>query len=128
MGCPGPRRGSRWPWRRRLLAEVRIPQSAVPLSQLAGPVEARGAEVQGSRIHSVRLPSFVVTTEIVFGGVGERLVMRHDPGESPDPYVDGTLLAIRKVGDVAGVRRGLDSLLIDPAPGARNAQLPADTA
>jgi 4-hydroxy-tetrahydrodipicolinate reductase len=100
------------------LAEVRIPQSAVPLSQLAGPVEARGAEVQGSRIHSVRLPSFLVTTEIVFGGVGERLVMRHDPGESPDPYVDGTLLAIRKVGDVAGVRRGLDSLLVDPAPGA----------
>jgi 4-hydroxy-tetrahydrodipicolinate reductase len=90
----------------------------VPLSQLAGPVEARGAEVQGSRIHSVRLPSFVVTTEIVFGGVGERLVMRHDPGESPDPYVDGTLFAIRKVGDVAGVRRGLDSLLVDPASGA----------
>ena len=100
------------------LAEVRVPQSAVPLSQLAGPVEARGAEVQGSRIHSVRLPSFVVTTEIVFGGVGERLVMRHDPGESPDPYVGGTLLAIRKVGDVAGVRRGLDSLLVDPATGA----------
>ena len=38
--------------------------------------------------------------------------MRHDPGESPDPYVGGTLLAIRKVSDVPGVRRGLDSLLI----------------
>ena len=95
------------------LAEVRIPQSAVPLAQLGGPVEARGAEVAGSRIHSVRLPGFVVTTEIVFGGVGERLVMRHDPGGSPDPYVAGTLLAIRKAGDVAGVRRGLDSLLVD---------------
>lgn len=93
------------------LAEVRTPESAVPLPQLEGPVEARGAEVAGTRIHSVRLPSFVVTTEIVFAGAGERLVMRHDPGESPDPYVDGTLLAIRKVGDVPGVRRGLDSLL-----------------
>jgi 4-hydroxy-tetrahydrodipicolinate reductase len=93
------------------LAEVRTPQSAVPLPQLEGPVEARGAEVAGTRIHSVRLPSFVVTTEIVFAGAGERLVMRHDPGESPDPYVGGTLLAIRKVGDVPGVRRGLDSLL-----------------
>ena len=93
------------------LAEVRTPQSAVPLPQLDGPVEARGAEVAGTRIHSVRLPSFVVTTEIVFGGAGERLVMRHDPGESADPYVDGTLLAIRKAGDVPGVRRGLDSLL-----------------
>ena len=97
------------------LAEVRIPQSAVPLSRLDGPVEARGAEVAGSRIHSVRLPSFVVTTEIVFAGAGERLVMRHDPGESPDPYVDGTLLAIRRAADVSGVRRGLDSLLSDPA-------------
>ena len=93
----------------------RLPQSAVPLSQLDGPLEVRGAEVAGSRIHSVRLPSFVVSTEIVFAGAGERLVVRHDPGESPDPYVDGTLLAIRKVGDVPGVRRGLDSLLVDPA-------------
>jgi 4-hydroxy-tetrahydrodipicolinate reductase len=95
------------------LAEIRVPQPAVPLSQLGGPVEARGAEVAGTRIHSVRLPSFVVTTEIVFGGAGERLVMRHDPGESPEPYVDGTLLAIRKVADLPGVRRGLDSLLFD---------------
>ena len=97
------------------LAEIRVPQSAVPLSKLGGPVEARGAEVGGTRIHSVRLPSFVVTTEIVFGGAGERLVMRHDPGESPEPYVAGTLLAIRKVADVPGVRRGLDTLLIDAA-------------
>jgi 4-hydroxy-tetrahydrodipicolinate reductase len=99
------------------LAEVRIPRSAVPLTQLDGPVEARGAEVAGTRIHSVRLPSFVVTTEIVFGGAGERLVMRHDPGESPDPYAAGTLIAIRKAADVPGVRRGLDSLLIDAATG-----------
>ena len=99
------------------LAKVHIPQSAMPLPQLAGPVEARGAEVAGTRVHSVRLPGFVVTTEIVFGGAGERLVMRHDPGESPDPYVAGTLLAIRKVGDVPGVRRGLDSLMFDAATG-----------
>ena len=99
------------------LAEVRTPQSAVPLAQLGGPVEARGAEVAGTKIHSVRLPSFVVTTEIVFAGAGERLIMRHDPGESPEPYVAGTLLAIRKAADVPGVRRGLDSLLIDDATG-----------
>jgi 4-hydroxy-tetrahydrodipicolinate reductase len=97
------------------LAVVGTPQSAVPLSQLDGPVEARGAEVAGTQIHSVRLPGFVVTTEIVFGGAGERLVMRHDPGDTPDPYVGGTLLAIRKASDVPGVRRGLDSLLIEPA-------------
>ena len=80
-------------------------------------MEARGADVAGTRIHSVRLPSFVVTTEVVFGGPGERLIMRHDPGLTPDPYVPGTLLAIRNVAGVVGVRRGLDSLLFgEPAP------------
>jgi 4-hydroxy-tetrahydrodipicolinate reductase len=69
--------------------------------------------VAGTQIHSVRLPGFGVSTEIIFGGAGERLIMRHDPGESPDPYVGGTLLAIRKVADVPGVRRGLGSLLFD---------------
>jgi 4-hydroxy-tetrahydrodipicolinate reductase len=74
-------------------------------------VEARGAGVADTRIHPVRLPSFVVTTEVVFGGPGERLIMRHDAGLTPAPYVAGTLLAVRNVADVAGVRRGLDSLL-----------------
>ena len=97
------------------LAQVREPQTTVPIQQLQGPVEARGAEVAATRIHSVRLPSFVATTEIVFAGPGERLIMRHDPGLTPDPYVDGTLLAIRNVAEVVGLRRGLDSLLFDVA-------------
>jgi 4-hydroxy-tetrahydrodipicolinate reductase len=67
----------------------------------------------------VRLPSFVVTTEIVFGGIGERLIMRHDPGLSPEPYVAGTLLAVRKAADVVGVRRGLDLLLFEDNEGAK---------
>ena len=99
------------------LAQVREPGLTVALSDLHGPVAARGAEIAGTQIHSVRLPGFVVTTEVVFGGPGERLVIRHDPGLTPAPYVSGTLLAVRKVADVAGVRRGLDSLLFgDPAP------------
>jgi 4-hydroxy-tetrahydrodipicolinate reductase len=93
------------------LGQVREPGSAVPLDELEGPVEARGAEIGGTRVHSVRLPSFVVSTEVVFGGPGERLIMRHDPGLTPAPYVAGTLLAVRRVADAVGVRRGLDSLL-----------------
>ncbi len=93
------------------LADVRRPRQAVAVADLHGPAEARGAEVAGTRIHSVRLPSFVVTTEVVFGGPGERLILRHDPGLTPHPYVAGTLLAIRHVAEVPGVRRGLDSLL-----------------
>ena len=95
------------------LAQIREPVRALPLADLEGPVEARGAEIGGARVHSVRLPSFVVSTEVVFGGPGERLIMRHDPGLTPDPYVAGTLLAVRRVADAIGVRRGLDSLLFD---------------
>jgi 4-hydroxy-tetrahydrodipicolinate reductase len=93
------------------LGAVRRPESAVPVEELHGPREARGADVAGSRVHSLRLPGFVVSTEIVFAGPGERLVMRHDPGLTPEPYVAGTLLAVRNVARVPGVRRGLDSLL-----------------
>jgi 4-hydroxy-tetrahydrodipicolinate reductase len=93
------------------LARIHQPALTLALPDLHGPPEARGADVAGTRIHSVRLPSFVVSTEVVFGGPGERLVMRHDPGLTAAPYVSGTLLAIRRVAEAAGVRRGLDSLL-----------------
>lgn len=96
----------------RELAE-RLGQAAIgrPLDELVGPREARGATVAGTQIHSLRLPSFVVSTEIVFAADGERLSIRHDAGESPAPYVAGTLLAVRRVGGLVGLTRGLDSLL-----------------
>ena len=93
------------------LADVRRPVIGHPLETLHGPAEARGVSVGGSQIHSVRLPSFVVSTEIVFGAPGERLVLRHDPNESPEPYVAGTLYAVRAVRERVGLTRGLDALL-----------------
>ena len=93
------------------LGGVRRPELGRALDSLQGPVEARGATVAGAQIHSLRLPSFVVSTEIVFGAPGERLVLRHDPNESPEPYVAGTLYAVRAVGDRVGLTRGLDALL-----------------
>jgi 4-hydroxy-tetrahydrodipicolinate reductase len=93
------------------LETVRRPFVERPLETLLGPAEARGVTVGGAQMHSVRLPSFVVSTEIVFGAPGERLVLRHDPNESPAPYVGGTLLAVRAVGGRTGLTRGLDSIL-----------------
>jgi 4-hydroxy-tetrahydrodipicolinate reductase len=93
------------------LAEVRHPALERPLETLQGPVEARGATVEGTQVHSVRLPSFTVSTEIVFAAPGERLVLRHDPNESPEPYVAGTLYAVRVVRERVGLTRGLDQLL-----------------
>jgi 4-hydroxy-tetrahydrodipicolinate reductase len=83
----------------------------VPVDDVIGPPGARGATLAGSQVHSVRLPSFVVSTEAVFAAEGERLTIRHDAGNTPAPYVAGTLLAIRSVIGRPGVTRGLDRLL-----------------
>jgi len=83
------------------------------LADTHGAVEARGADIAGTQVHSLRLPSFVVSTEIVFGLPDERLSIRHDAGSSAAPYVAGTLLAARAVPTRTGLTRGLDVLLAD---------------
>ena len=94
------------------LGDVRRPQPAYPIEDLHGPREARGATVAGAQVHSVRLPSFVVSTEVVFGLPDERLTIRHDAGGSPEPYVAGTLVAVRRAPGLVGLTRGLDTLLL----------------
>jgi 4-hydroxy-tetrahydrodipicolinate reductase len=93
------------------LSKVRHSEHTVPIDQTVGPRESRGATVSGSQIHSVRLPGYVISAEIVFGMTEQRLSIRHDSGSSAVPYVDGALLAIRKVAALIGVHRGLDSVL-----------------
>jgi 4-hydroxy-tetrahydrodipicolinate reductase len=93
------------------LAGVRSPSGVVPLDEVLGVREARGATVGGTQVHSLRLPSFSVSTEAVFAAEGERLSIRHDAGESAAPYVAGTLLAIRSATGRVGLTRGLDQLL-----------------
>ena len=55
--------------------------------------------------------SFALSTDVILADAGDRLVIRHEAGSSADPYVAGTLLAIRRVPEVTGVLRGLDRLL-----------------
>jgi 4-hydroxy-tetrahydrodipicolinate reductase len=93
------------------LDAVRPPAIGVPLDELQGPREARGATIGGTQVHSLRLPSFTVSAEVVFAAEGERLSIRHDAGESAAPYVNGTLLAVRAVVGRVGLTRGLDQLL-----------------
>jgi 4-hydroxy-tetrahydrodipicolinate reductase len=95
------------------LGAVRVPELEIPLDETHGVREARGATVAGTQVHSLRLPSFSVSTEVVFAADGERLSIRHDAGESAAPYVAGTLIAIRAVHGRVGLTRGLDRLL-DP--------------
>jgi 4-hydroxy-tetrahydrodipicolinate reductase len=93
------------------LASVRKSALVVPIEEIIGLKEARGADLAGSRIHSVRLPGFVASFETIFGLPNERLSIRHDAGSGAEPYVDGTLLAAKKVREVKGLVRGLDRLL-----------------
>ena len=93
------------------LAKVRAPELNVPLDETVGPRDARGATVAGSQVHSLRLPGFVISAESVFGADDQRLSIRHDAGNSAKPYVEGALLAIRKVHTLVGVHRGLDAVL-----------------
>jgi 4-hydroxy-tetrahydrodipicolinate reductase len=94
------------------LSEVAPSPIGRPLDEIAGPVAARGATVGAGQVHSVRLPGFVVSTEVVFGLPDERLTIRHDAGGTPQPYVAGTLLAARAVRGRVGLTRGLDTLLL----------------
>jgi 4-hydroxy-tetrahydrodipicolinate reductase len=95
------------------LGGINRPSLAVPVEDTAGYPDARGASIAGTQVHSVRLPSFTVSTEVVFALPDERLVIRHDAGASATPYVAGTLVAIRAVPALTGLIRGLDTLLLN---------------
>jgi 4-hydroxy-tetrahydrodipicolinate reductase len=71
---------------------------------------ARGAEKDGIRIHSVRLPGLVAHQEVIFGGPGQILTIRHDSMDRAS-FMPGVLLAVRKVGQMPGVTVGLEKLL-----------------
>jgi len=93
------------------LSRVRSPAIGHPVESTHGMKEARGATLLGTQTHSVRLPGFVSSVEILFGLPHERLSIRHDSGAGAEPYVAGTLLAVRRVSSFIGLRRGLDTIL-----------------
>ncbi|MBW3636593.1 MAG: 4-hydroxy-tetrahydrodipicolinate reductase [Armatimonadetes bacterium] len=72
---------------------------------------ARGGEMGGISIHSVRLPGFLAHQEVIFGLAGQTLNIRHDT-ITRECYMPGVLLAIKKIGDLpAGLHFGLETVL-----------------
>lgn len=71
---------------------------------------ARGCEVDGVRIHSVRLRGLVAHQEVLFGGVGEQLTIRHDSFHR-ESFMPGVLLGVREVASHPGLTVGLDGYL-----------------
>lgn len=70
----------------------------------------RGADYEGIRIHSVRLPGRVAHQEVIFGGLGQILTIRHD-SINRESFMPGVVLAIRGVMDKDRLLIGLDKLL-----------------
>lgn len=70
----------------------------------------RGGNFEGVRIHSVRLPGLVAHQEVIFGGVGQILTIRHD-SISRESFIPGIFLAIRKIKEVKGLIYGLENLI-----------------
>ena len=93
------------------LLKIRESQLDVSLDSIDGPKESRGVRLHGSQIHSVRLPGYIISVDVIFGMPDQKLILRHESGSSAEPYVQGALLAIRYVDKLVGVHRGLDSVL-----------------
>jgi 4-hydroxy-tetrahydrodipicolinate reductase len=71
---------------------------------------ARGANYEGMHIHSVRLPGYVAHQEVIFGGLGQTLTIRHD-SMNRESFMPGVVLAAKKVRSLKGLTVGLDKLL-----------------
>jgi 4-hydroxy-tetrahydrodipicolinate reductase len=71
---------------------------------------SRGGDYDGMRIHSVRLPGYVAHQEVIFGGLGQTLTIRHD-SISRESFMPGVVLAAKKVLHTTGLTYGLENLL-----------------
>lgn len=71
---------------------------------------SRGGDVDGIHIHSVRLPGFIAHQEVIFGGLGQALTIRHD-AFSRETYMPGVMLAIRKASQLTNLVIGLENFL-----------------
>src|ERR1700722_12415897 len=94
----------------RLIAEARKGLPPNPDATSTGLEGARGADVDGIPVHSVRLAGLVAHQEVLFGTQGETLTIRHDSLDRTS-FVPGVLLAVRRVRERPGLTVGLEPLL-----------------
>jgi 4-hydroxy-tetrahydrodipicolinate reductase len=92
-----------------LIAEARAEVPEIPLGDDRHP-GARGADHADVRVHSVRLPGIVANQEVIFGGAGQTLTIRHDSIDRTS-FMPGVLLACREVARLDGLVVGLEHLL-----------------
>lgn len=84
--------------------------SKIKLKEIEKLDGARGGTLGGIHIHSVRLPGFVAHQEVIFGGIGQTLTIRHD-SLSRESFMPGVIMTIRKIKGIKGLIYGLENLL-----------------
>lgn len=94
----------------KLVGEARKHLPPNPDATSTGLEGARGADVDGIRVHSVRLTGLIAHQEVLFGTQGETLTIRHDSLDRTS-FVPGVLLAVRRVADRPGLTVGIEALL-----------------
>ncbi|MEQ4303107.1 4-hydroxy-tetrahydrodipicolinate reductase [Plantactinospora sp. B6F1] len=97
----------------RLVAQARAEAGlgAVPDATTDEVPGARGADVDGVRVHAVRAVGLVAHQEVLFGTAGETLTIRHDSYDRAS-FMPGVLLAVRAVPHRPGLTVGIDALLV----------------
>jgi 4-hydroxy-tetrahydrodipicolinate reductase len=93
-----------------LIAEARKGLPPNPDATSTSLPGARGADVDGVPVHSVRLAGLVAHQEVLFGTLGETFTIRHDSIDRTS-FVPGVLLAVRRVAEHPGLTIGIESLL-----------------
>ncbi len=94
----------------RMVAEARRGMPAMPDATSQALPGARGADVDGIPVHAVRLQGLVAHQEVLLGGEGESLTLRHDT-YSRSAFLPGVLLGVRQVASRPGLTVGLEHLL-----------------
>jgi 4-hydroxy-tetrahydrodipicolinate reductase len=94
----------------RLIAEARKGLPPNPDATSTGLEGARGADVDGIPVHSIRLAGLVAHQEVLFGTEGETLTIRHDSFDRTS-FVPGVLLAVRNIADHPGLTVGIEPFL-----------------
>jgi len=82
----------------------------IPDATSTGLDGARGADVEGIRVHGLRVRGLVAHQEVILGGVGETLTIRHDSLDRVS-FTPGVLLGLRQIGRHPGLTVGLEELL-----------------